>query len=100
MDPTLSGPKKIATKLHVNWGDASARQSKRVLADSGGDTIRLFGCVDEVLQQCPVCRTYDKAPHLPIAGTSPASSYDENLRVGPLFARWTDGRMWVWMWET
>ena len=34
----LSGPSTIITKLHVDWGHASATQIKRVLVDAKGDT--------------------------------------------------------------
>ena len=32
-DDSVSGHRKIITKLHVNWGHASARQLKRVLVN-------------------------------------------------------------------
>ena len=34
-----SDPKKIITKLHINWGRVSATQIKRVPADAEGDAV-------------------------------------------------------------
>ena len=44
------GPKKIVMRLHVDWGHASAKQLKRVSAESGGGNMHLLTCADEVLQ--------------------------------------------------
>ena len=44
----LTDPKKIAIKLHVNWGHASAQQLIRVLVQSEGNRMHLLTCVDEV----------------------------------------------------
>ena len=72
-------------KLHVNWGRASAKQLKQVLADSKGGIFRWVNCVDEVLQQRETCRASDKAPHVPTAGTSTASMFSEKVQVDLLF---------------
>ena len=60
-------PRKITVELHVNWGHASARQLKRVLADTEAGNSHLVNHVDEVLERRGTCRASDKAPHLPIA---------------------------------
>ena len=57
-----SDPRKIIEKLHVNWGHASAQQIKRILVDVEGDNLSLLRDVDEVVNQCEVCRAFDKAP--------------------------------------
>ena len=49
------------------------------MTDADGESKGLLGCVDEASQQCDVCRPSDKAPHLPIAGASSASSVDDEL---------------------
>ena len=69
MDGCLSDPDKIKTQLPVNRGHASAQQSKRAAVDSVEDNMHLATYVDEVLEQCEVCRALNKAPHVPIAGT-------------------------------
>ena len=68
-------------KLHVNWGHASANQLKRALVDADGGHAHLANNVDEVSGQCEVCRTFDKAPHVPIADTSTASMFNEKAQV-------------------
>ena len=84
-DSNLTDPKKIATKLHVNWGHASARQQKRVLVDSERDNMHLLTCADEVLARCEVCRAFGKAPHAPVAGASTVAAFNVKLQVDLLF---------------
>ena len=67
-DGCLSGPKESITKLHLNWGHASAQQLKRAPAASDGDDMHLVNHADEVLEQRDVCRAFDKAPTAPITG--------------------------------
>ena len=40
--------------------------------------------VDAALGDCDVWRVFDKAPHVPIAGTSTASALNEEVRADPL----------------
>ena len=84
LDPGACYPKKIAMKLHLNRRHASTRKLKRVLVEADGDSQGLLECADEVPRQCGVCRAFDKAPHLPAAGTSPVSSFREKLQAGLL----------------
>ena len=48
-DDGISDPKKSITKLHTNWGHASATQFKRILADSGGGMSLLANHVDAAI---------------------------------------------------
>ena len=84
-DDNISDPKKIIMKLHANWGHASATQLKRVLVDSDGGMSHLVNQVDQVLETCDVCRAFDKAPHIPIAGTTTVSAFNEKVQVDLLF---------------
>ena len=84
-DEGAEDPKKIIMKLHANWGHASASQLKRILVDSDGGMSHLVAHVDSVLGNCEVCRAFDKAPHLPIAGTSSVSCFNERVQVDLLF---------------
>ena len=68
-------------ELRASWGHALAQQVKRVLMDSDEDNVRLLGYVDEVLEHSEVSRASDKAPHVPIAGTSTVSMSHETLRA-------------------
>ena len=66
--------------MHVN----SFQRWERELVDSR--TSGLLSFVDLDLRQCDVCRASDRSPHLPIAGTSQASSFDEEPRADFLSA--------------
>ena len=85
LDGCPSGAKKIAAKLHVDWGDASAQQSNRVPAASDWDKMHLLACADEVSEQLEVCGASYKALHVPTAGTSAISTFNEKSQVGLLF---------------
>ena len=50
--PSTEDARRIARKLHTNWGHASAHQLKRTLSDAEGAQQRLLDCVDEVVAQC------------------------------------------------
>ena len=55
--------------------------------DSDGEITGLPGCVAEMPQHCEASRAYKETPHLPIAGTSSVSPFNEKLRVDLLFSR-------------
>ena len=84
-DSRLLDPKKIITKMHVDWVHAPAQQFKRISVDSNGDAVYLLNYVGEALEQCEVCGASDKAPHAPIAGTSAVSMFNEKSRAGLRF---------------
>ena len=67
MDGWLCVAGEIITKLHVNWGHASAQQLKRVSVHSGGENMHLVNIAGDVLQRCDICRPFENAPHVPIA---------------------------------
>ena len=77
-----SDPKRVMTKLHVNWGHASARQIRRELVDSGKDNLHLLHHVGQELVRCEVCRAFGRSSHVPGAGTSTASTSTAKLQVG------------------
>ena len=53
--------------------------------DAEGDTQALIQHVDEVASQCDTCKAFEKAPHIPIAGTSTVSMFNERLQMDLLF---------------
>ena len=77
-DSSSPDTKQIIMKLRVIWGNAEAQQLKRVSVDSDGETMGL-------LHQCDVYRTFDKAPHLAIAGASQVSSFNKELQADSPF---------------
>ena len=81
----ISDPNKVITKLHINWGHVSATQIKRVLVDAEGGAQCLMQHVDEVASQRDTCKAFEKAPHIPISGTSTVSTFDGRLHTGLLF---------------
>ena len=79
-DGCLSDPKNTRMEFR---GRASALQLKRVLADPGGGNMNWVNYVDEVLEQCDVCCSFDKAPHAPLAGASAVPIFYEGSQVDP-----------------
>ena len=53
--------------------------------DAEGGTQSLLQHVDEVVSQCDSCKAFDKAPHIPISGTSTVSMFKERLQMDLLF---------------
>ena len=45
----------------------------------------LVNHVDAASETCDVCWAFDKAPHIPIAGTSTVSAFNEKIQVDLLF---------------
>ena len=86
MDGYLSDPKKIIMALHVHWSHASAQQFRRVLVDPDGDNMHLATRADDVSEQREVRRASDRAPQVPIAGTSTVSLSDEKLQADLSFS--------------
>ena len=83
-DGTLLDPTKIITKLHGNRGRALGQQIERILFDLEGDNVHLRQHVGEVLEHCEVCRTFDCAPYVPLAGTSAVPMFNGEVQVGLL----------------
>ena len=84
-DDSISDPKKIIMKLHIIWGRASANKLKRVLAGSEECASHSVDFAGDILEQCDVCKAFDQAPHIAIAGTSAVSTFQEKVRVDLLF---------------
>ena len=85
VDGAKSDPRKIARRLHVNWGHASAQQLKRAMAEAEGNAGGLIPLVDDVVRECEICRTLHVAPAIQVAGTSSASPLEEKVPVGLFF---------------
>ena len=45
----------------------------------------LVNQVDQVWETCDVCRAFDKAPHIPIAGSATAPAFNEKVQAALLF---------------
>ena len=50
-----------------------------------GDAQSLIRHVDEVAAQRGACKAFEKAPHIPISGTSAVSMFNERLQVDLFF---------------
>ena len=85
VDGEKCDPREIVRKLHVNWGHASSQQLKRAMAEADGRANSLIQYVDEVVGNCDVCKAFDSAPAIPVAGTSSVSAFNEKLQVDLLF---------------
>ena len=96
MDGFLSGPREIAMKVHVNGGRASAQRlhlSAQQLSATGlrwtraGAACIWWPPVAEASEQRDVCRSPDRAPRMPVAGTSSVSLFNGEVRVDLSFLR-------------
>ena len=85
MDGCPSDPKKIFTKLHVNWGHGSAQQLGRVSVDSDGGNMYSVKYVDEVFEHFSVCRASEKAPRVPMTASSTVPTFNGKLQADLFF---------------
>ena len=67
-------------KLHVNGSRDSAHLPKRVLEDSAAGSANLAPCVDAASGQRETRRGFEKASHIPIAGTQYRCSMGNSKR--------------------
>ena len=72
---------EIAYQLGTCLGNAI----KRVLVDAEGDTQSLIQHVGDVVSQRDASKEFEKAPHVPISGTSSVSMFNERLQMDLLF---------------
>ena len=84
-DGCPSAPKKVIMEWHIDWGHAKARHPNRVFVYSDWGNTHLANYVDVALGHCEVRRAFDKAPHVPIAGTSKVSTLNGKLQEQILF---------------
>ena len=75
IDPGVTNVRLLVEKLHVNWGRASAWQLKRIVTDSDG-----------MGTSASKAAALERAPHLPVAGTSLASAVNEKVQADLLFS--------------
>ena len=81
VDGEKCDPREIVRKLHVNWGHASSQQLKRAMAEADGRANSSAQFVGEVVRNCDVCRAFDSAPPIPVAGTSSVSALNEKRQI-------------------
>ena len=53
--------------------------------DSDGEATGLVNYAGEALEQCGICRAFDRASQIPIAGTTTVSPFNAGVQVGLLF---------------
>ena len=65
----------------MSLGDMPRPTGRGASVDSENGNSHLVNFADEVLEHCDVCDALDKAPHVPIAGASTASVFNEKVQV-------------------
>ena len=81
MNGCFPDPEKIVMNFNVNSDHASAQQLTRVLVDLDEEQMHLSNFADGATEHSDVRCAFDEAPHVPIAGTSTVSIFNENLQV-------------------
>ena len=62
-------------------GRTTAKQTKRALPAAERNNLHLHQPADEVLEHCEICRAFDRAPRVPVVGTSTDPTFAEKLLV-------------------
>ena len=80
-DSSAEDSRGVVRKIHFNRSHSSDRQLTHILVDVDGANKRLLDVTAEVAGQCGVRQAFDKAAHLPLAGTSSAPPLNEKRQV-------------------
>ncbi|GAB1599884.1 hypothetical protein Ahia01_000265900 [Argonauta hians] len=73
--------KKNAVKLHLQFGHAPAHRIKKLLKDAGNDNKNLFKIVNEVVEECDICKLYHRNKSRPVVGFNLASDFNEVISM-------------------
>ena len=77
------GGRRTGRESHLDWRRASASQLTRILVDAESVSNTALKVAGDEVVQCEVRQVFDVAPHLPIAGTSVVSVFNEKVQVVP-----------------
>ena len=69
--------KKNATKLHLQFGHASGHRIIQLLKDAGNHDEDLFKIVNDVVEECDICKLYHKNKSRPVVGFNLARDFNE-----------------------
>ena len=72
-----SSLKKNATKLHLQFGHASGHRIIQLLKDAGNNDEDLFKIVNDVVEECDICKLYHKNKSRPVVGFNLARDFNE-----------------------
>ena len=78
---TVSGKKKIAEKLHKQFGHASSNKISKLVKSAGMKDSELFNLINEVEVNSPVCLKYKKAPLKPVVGISLSKGFNDVIAM-------------------
>ena len=73
--------KKIAKKLHEQFGHPSSNRLIKLVKDGGIDNESLHLEIKEVEVRCEICQKYKKKPLRPVVCFPRARSFNENLAI-------------------
>ena len=87
LNPSLPDAMGIFRELYLYWGPASAKNLKHMLADAGDVGKTALDAAEGLATQWGIRQALDKAPRLPIAGTSLALAFRGKVQDDLLFLR-------------
>ena len=73
--------KKIARKLHEQFGHPSNSRLIKLIKDGGVNNDALCKSIEEVGNKCEICQKYKKKPLRPIVCFPRAKTFNENLAI-------------------
>lgn len=72
---------RILLKLHKQFGHASADRLQRLIHSSGNKDKECFTILQQLLNDCEICKKYKKTKTKPPVGLPLASEYNETVAV-------------------
>ena len=73
--------KKMATKLHLQFGHAPAHRIIQLLKDAGKQDEKLFKQINSVVEECDTCKIYHKAKNRPVVSFNLAKDFNEVISM-------------------
>ena len=73
--------KKMATKLHLQFGHAPAHRIIELLKDAGKQDDKLSKQIQSVVQDCDTCKIYQKAKNRPVVSFNLAKDFNEVISM-------------------
>jgi len=77
----MTEKKNTLTKLHKQFGHCSANRLKQLLKTAGNNDVSSFSMLEEIIENCDVCKKYKKPVPRPVVGFPLANDFNQTVAV-------------------
>lgn len=76
-----SDTKKVALKLHRQFGHPSCERLIQMIRNSGVKDSNLEDKISAITEECDICRKFKKVPPRPVVSTPMAATFNETITM-------------------